>query len=179
MVVVPYETDEYDLVLPTYFAGKTLSIQKNVVRTDEVTGDKVPVILSMRPTGYTNEIQTPEGDVIQEAVLKGTLGRGTVNLKTREVNLQLSDESTAPLVINYYPKYSVVKELDIGNYLFTKIFACKIITALASLRAQVSQEKLQNVNLDQDQLLNRASELKKEIRELGRSSFSFAGTAPF
>ena len=178
IIDIPYETDEYDFVLPTYFAGKTLSIQKNVSYRNPDTGEWEAKILSMQPTGYTNERQTLEGDVVQEAILKGTLGRGTVNLKTREVNLEFTDESIAPLVVNYYPKYSVVKELDIGNYLFTKIFACKIITALASLRAQVQQDKLQNIMLDQDQLLNRAAELKKEIRELGRSSFSFAATAP-
>ena len=179
IIDIPYETDEYDFVLPTYFAGKTLSIQKNVSYRNPDTGEWEAKILSMQPTGYTNERQTLEGDVVQEAILKGTLGRGTVNLKTREVNLEFTDESTAPLVVNYYPKYSVVKELDIGNYLFTKIFACKIITALASLRAQVSQEKLHNVDLDQQDLVNRAAELKKEIRELGRSSFSFADAAPF
>ena len=178
VIDIPYETDEYDFVLPTYFAGKTLSIQKNVVEVDPVTGDKVPKILSMRPTGYINERQTLEGDVVQEAVLKGTLGRGTVNLKTREIVLQLENESVSPLVINYYPKYSVVKELDIGNYLFTKIFACKVITALASLRAQVSQERLQNLDLTVDNLANRAAELKKEIRELGRSGYSFGDLAP-
>lgn len=174
---IPYETDEYDFVLPTYFAGKTLNIQKSVVVRDEITGDKVSKILSMQPTGYINEIVT-EGEERQEAILKGTLGRGTVDLKTREVKLQLSNEDAAPLMINYYPKYSVVKELDIGNYLFTRIFACKILTALASLRAQASQEKLQNIDLDQDQLLSRASELKKEIRELGRSAISFGDMAP-
>lgn len=177
VIDIPYETDEYEFVLPTYFAGKTLSIQKSVVEEDEVTGDKIAKILSMRPTGYINETQT-EGEEKQEAILKGTLGRGTVDLKTREVRLQFTKEYISPLVINYYPKYSVVKELDIGNYLFTRIFACKILTALASLRAQVSQEKLQNITLDQDQLLNRASELKKEIRELGRSGYSFGDLAP-
>ena len=179
IIDIPYETDEYDFVLPTYFAGKTLSIQKNVTYRDPDTGKLEAKILSMRPIGYINERQTLEGDVVQEAILKGTLGKGTVNLKTREVNLEFADESTAPLIINYYPKYSVVKELDIGNYLFTKIFACKIITALASLRAQVQQDKLQNIMLDQDQLLNRAAELKKEIRDLGRSGYSFGDLAPF
>ena len=178
IIDIPYETDEYDFVLPTYFAGKTLSIQKNVSYRNPDTGEWEAKVLSMQPTGYTNERQTLEGDVIQEAILKGTLGRGTVNLKTREVNLEFTDESTSPLVVNYYPKYSVVKELDIGNYLFTKIFACKIITALASLRAQVSQEKLHNVDLDQQDLVNRAAELKKEIRELGRSGYSFGDLAP-
>ena len=80
--------------------------------------------------------------------------------------------------INYYPKYSVVKELDIGNYLFTRIFACKILQALASMRAQATQEKLHNISLDTDDLLSRVAELKKEIRDLNRSAISFSGMAP-
>lgn len=175
---IPYETDEYDFSLPTYFAGKSLSIQKSVVVRNPNTGVAESKILSMKPTGYISETVLSDSDVIQKAILKGTLGNGTVDLKTREINLQLTDESPAPLLVSYYPKYSVVKELDIGNYLFTKIFACKIITALASLRAQVSQEKLHNIDLDQQDLVNRASELKKEIRELGRSTFSFADATP-
>lgn len=177
IIDVPYETDEYDLVLPTYFAGKTLSIQKNVVKVNEETGKPEPIILEMKPTGYINESKVGS-DITEEAVLKGTLGNGTVNLKTREVKLQLSDESISPLVINYYPKYSVVKELDLGNYLFTKIFAVKILTALASLRAQAQQEKLHNITLDQDQLLSRVADLKKEIKDLLRASFSFADASP-
>ena len=177
IIDIPYETDEYDFVLPTYFAGKTLNIQKSVLVEDKITGDKISKILSMQPTGYINEI-SKESEHKQEAILKGTLGKGTIDLDTREVVLHLNDDSVSPLVINYYPKFSVVKELDLGNYLFTKIFACKILTALASLRAQASQEKLQNVDLTSDDLSSRASELKKEIRELGRSAISFGDMAP-
>ena len=164
---IPYETDEYDFILPTYFAGKSLSISKTV-------GDR---LLTMYPTGYVNETKTGRS-IKEEAVLKGTLGRGTVNLKTREVVLQMDDETASPLFISYYPKYSVVKELDIGNYLFTKIFACKILQALASLRAQVTQEDLHHVDLTTEDLQTRVAELKKEIRELGRSAISFGAMAP-
>ena len=131
----------------------------------------------MKPTGYINETKAGN-EIVEEAILKGTLGSGTVNLKTREVVLQLDDESIAPLVISYYPKYSVVKELDLGNYLFTRVFAVKVLTALASLRAQVTQDKLHNINLTSDDLMNRAADLKKEIRDLLRASFSFADAAP-
>ena len=170
---IPYETDEYEFTLPTYFGGKTLGIYKNIVKVNEETGELEPEILSMKATGYINESQNGE-----EAILKGTLGRGTVNLKTKEVKLQLTDDSTAPLVVNYYPKYSVVKELDLGNYLFTKIFAVKVLTALASLRAQATQERLHNINLTTDDLKTRVAELKREIRELGRSGYSFADLSP-
>ena len=164
---IPYETDEYDFILPTYFAGKTLSISKSV-------GDK---LLTMYPTGYVNELKNGRSKK-EEAMLKGTLGKGTVNLKTREVNIQMSDETASPLFISYYPKYSVVKELDIGNYLFTRIFACKVLQALASLRAQATQEDLHRIDLTVDDLQTRVAELKKEIRELGRSTISFAGLSP-
>ena len=170
---VPYETDEYDFVLPTYYGGKTLTIQKNVVVRNEETGELEAVALTMKPTGYINE-----GSNGEEAILKGTLGRGTVNLATKEVNLQLTNDSIAPLVINYYPKYSVVKELDLGNYLFTKMFAVKVLTALASLRAQATQEKLHSIDLNVDDLRTRVAELKKEIREIERSSYSFADLSP-
>ena len=167
-IEIPYETDEYDFTLPTFFAGKSLSISK-------IVGDK---IFTMYPTGYINEIREGRGKK-EEAILKGTLGKGSVDLKTREVVLQMTDETPAPLIITYYPKYSVVKELDIGNYLFTRIFACKILQALASLRAQATQENLHNIDLTTEDLQTRVAELKKEIRELGRASFSFADAAPF
>ena len=166
-IEIPYETDEYDFTLPTFFAGKSLSISK-------IVGDK---IFTMYPTGYVNEIREGRGKK-EEAILKGTLGKGSVNLKTREVVLQMTDETPAPLIITYYPKYSVVKELDIGNYLFTRIFACKILQALASLRAQATQENLHGIDLTTEDLQTRVAELKKEIRELGRSAISFGDMAP-
>ena len=92
--------------------------------------------------------------------------------------MDLSNEEASPLVVTYYPKWSVVKELDIGNYLFTRIFACKILEALASARAQATQENLHNIDLSTDRLLDRVAELKKEIRELGRASISFHDMAP-
>ena len=174
-IEIPYETDEYEFALPTFYANKTLTIQKSVVIRDPVTGELVPEILSMKPTGSI--VQDEEGEN-SKAILKGTLGKGSVDLKTREVTIKMKNDSVSPLLISYYPKWSVVKELDIGNYLFTRIFACKILEALASLRAQATQEKLHNIALDTDDLLTRVAELKKEIRELGRASISFHGMAP-
>ena len=172
---VPYETDEFEFTLPTTYANKTLTIQKSVVTRDPETGELKPEILSMKPTGSVVQDECGESS---EAVLKGTLGKGKFNTKTREVSLKMKNEAASPLIITYYPKWSVVKELDIGNYLFTRIFACKIIEALASLRAQASQSDLHHIDLNVDDLLNRAAELKKEIRELGRSSISFHAMSP-
>ena len=175
IIDIPYETDEFEFTLPTFYANKTLSIQKSVVVRDPETGEMIPDVLSMKPTGSVVQDDCSESS---EAVLKGTLGRGKVNLKTREVVLKMKNEAASPLFISYYPKWSVVKELDIGNYLFTRIFASKILEALASLRAQASQENLHNINLSVDNLLDRVAELKREIRELGRSSLSFHSLSP-
>ena len=172
---VPYQTDEYEFELPTMYANKTLSIQKNVVVEDPETGELKPEILSMKPTGALIQDECGEGS---KAVLKGSLGEGSVDLKTREVTLEMVNDAASPLLITYYPKWSVVKELDIGNYLFTRIFACKILEALASLRAQATQTDMHHVDLTTDRLLDRVAELKKEIRELGRSSLSFHSLSP-
>jgi hypothetical protein len=172
---VPYQTDEYEFELPTMYANKTLLIQKNVVVKDPETGELKPEILSMKPTGSVVQDECGEGS---KAVLKGTLGKGSMDLKTREIKIKMKDDAASPLLITYYPKWSVVKELDIGNYLFTRIFACKILEALASLRAQATQEVLHNMDLTTDDLRTRVAELKKEIRELGRASLSFHDLAP-
>ena len=62
--------------------------------------------------------------------------------------------------------------------LFNKLFASKLLTALASLRAQATQDKLHNIDLTTDDLLNRVAELKSEVREILRSSISFGDMAP-
>jgi hypothetical protein len=177
IINIPYETDEYEFTLDTMYAGKTLSFQKSVTKVDPDTGEVTSEILSMSPTGYVNERRV-DGELISEAVLKGTLGRGTVNLKTREVNLELSNESISPILLNYYPKWSVVKELDLGDRLFNKFFASKLLQALASLRAQATQSELHQIDLQTDDLLNRVAELKKEVREILRSSISFGDMSP-
>ena len=177
IINIPYETDEYEFTLDTMYAGKTLSFQKSVTKVDPDTGEVTSEILSMSPTGYVNERRV-DGELISEAVLKGTLGRGTVNLETREVNLELSNESISPILLNYYPKWSVVKELDLGDRLFNKFFASKLLQALASLRAQATQSELHQIDLQTDDLLNRVAELKKEVREILRSSISFGDMSP-
>ena len=84
VIEVPYETDEYDLILPTYFAGKSLNIQKNVTYMNHDTGKVDAMVLSMKPTGYINEIALPDGDVIQEAVQKQVI---LFSCQTREQDL--------------------------------------------------------------------------------------------
>lgn len=174
---VPYQTNTFETSLDTMFAGNTLLIQRLITVKDPVTGETVSELLSMSPTGEVQKVQEFE-EITEEAILEGTLGTGTVNLKTREINLELSDNSPNPLILTYYPKYCVVKELDIGNYVLTKLFASKLLMALASLRAQATQSKLHAIDLTTDQLYERASDLKDEVRQILKSTWSYGDSAP-
>lgn len=174
---IPYSTDTFDTSLDTMFAGNTLLIQRSVTKTDPITGETTAEMLSMSPTGEIQKTESFE-EVTEEAILDGTLGTGTVNLKTKEVNLVLADTSATPLFFTYYPKYCVVKELDIGNYVLTKLFASKLLMALASLRAQATQTKLHAINLTEDSLYERAHELKDEVRQLLKNTWSYGDAAP-
>lgn len=172
---LPYETDEFTFDLNTMFAGKTLTVQKNIINEEGY-----PEILSMSATGeIIREEECGEIGILRKyALLDGTLGTGTVDLENLEVNLQMEDTSTAPLVMTYYPKYLVCKEMDIGNYIFTKLFASKLLTALASLRAQTTQDKLHNIDLTTDELASRASALREEVYKVLRSSWNYGASSP-
>ena len=178
-ISVPYETDEVFATLPTMFAGKTLSIEKAVVVTDPLTGETTSEIKTIVPIA-TEEV-TEEGLKYDLWHLSGDLGVGTYNTYTRELELTIDDEYTAaaPIMYNYYPKYCVVKELDIGEYVLTKMFAVRLLQALAALRSQATQENLHQINLTTDDLYTRVQELKKEVREICRSTFSWGGAAPY
>ena len=175
-VTVPYETYATSFTLETAYAANTLIIQKTVPITLE-TGELSSEVLVMKPTGYVDEIEEA-GSVVKRAELKGTLGRGYVDLKTREVTLDMLDDYVSPLFVTYYPKYSTVKELDLGNYIFTKLFASKLLEALASLRAQATQEKLHSIDLTSDELYTRVRELKEEVSRVLKSTISFGDMAP-
>lgn len=173
---VPYETSETSFILDTSFAGNTLFLQKAVVTTGE-EGEPISEVLTMSPTGDIFEDEE-YGEVTRKAELSGTLGHGYVDLKTREVSLEMNTEQVSPIMISYYPKYSCVKELNIGDRIFTKLFASKLLGALASLRSQATQEKLHSMDLSSDELYTRVQELKQEVKEIGRNTISFWGMSP-
>ena len=170
-----FATDTLDTELNTMFAGKTLTLQRQ-----DVDANGNPVVLSMSATGeIIEEEELGEINVInKKALLSGTLGTGTVDLNTLELNAEFNEPSVSPVIVSYYPKYSVVKELDIGHYVFTKLFASKLLTALASLRAQATQQKLHNIDLTSDELMDRASELRAEVNRLLKSSWNFGAASP-
>ena len=174
-IVNSYSTDEVSITLPTMYASKTLTFQKAIVEVDEVTGEETTKILTMSPTG---SVSTDEITGEKEAYLEGSLGIGTVNLITREVNLQLLNSEPGTIVYNYYPKYSVVEELDIGHYVLTKIFASKLLRAMAALKSQATQSNLHQLDISTDDLITRSRELAQEIREISKSTLSFGSLAP-
>jgi len=118
------------------------------------------------------------GNEIQEVLsLEGELGTGTLNLATRELELSLEEDSAGDLTYSFKPEYCVIEELTLGDYVFNKLFASKILEALASLRAQATQEVLHNIDLTTDDLYARVRELKRELRTLLRNTISFSSMA--
>lgn len=175
---LPYETDEVDLTLNTMFSENSLRFEKIVKRINEETGEEYFETLTMEPVEDEELLDIKCPQVHDEILFGGTLGKGTMNITTREIELELADTSISPIVYSYYPKYSVVEELDIGHYVLTKMFAAKLLEALAALRAQATQEKLHSITLTTDDLYTRVQELKKEVREIGRATISFGDMAP-
>ena len=166
---IPYTTDEFETTLNTMYGGSSLKVIKSTESGE---------VLEMVPTGNITEESDVFGKVTKYAELEGTLGTGTVNLETREMSLSLTNTSVGSIILTYYPKYYVVKELDLGDFIFTKLFASKLITALASLRAQATQAKLHNIDLTTDELYSRAQELKEEVRSLLKSTISYGDMSP-
>ena len=177
VISYPYETDEAFFTLNTMFAGKTLKLEKAIIVTDPDTGEQHEEILTMEPT-YEEKSEDEIGNKINIWYLNGTLGTGVIDVINREVKLDLDNNSAVPIVCTYYPKYSVVEELDIGHYVLTKMFAARLLEALAALRAQATQEDLHRISLTSDELYTRVQELKKEVREICRSTISFGDMAP-
>lgn len=127
---------------------------------------------------YEESCQGYLGDEIQEVIsLEGTLGTGTLNLATKELELSLNDTSEGKLEYSFKPEYLTILEIGLEDYVFNKLFASKILESLASLRAQATQDVLHNIDLTTDDLYARVRELKRELRTLLRNTISFSGMA--
>ena len=180
VVSMPFKSDFIDMTLDTMFAGDTLEFTKIVRKVDEETGEEYFETLSLKPIEdeETKDIMCRHAH--EDVLLSGTLGEGKMNILSREIEIDLSEDAmldNSPITYSYYPKYSVVEELDIGHYVLTKMFAARLLEALAALRAQATQEKLMLVNINNDDLYTRVQELKKEVREICRATISFGDMA--
>ena len=135
--------------------------------------------LTMSQTNrYEKSCEGYLGSEIQDIIeLEGELGTGTFNLSTRELELTLEDTSAGELTYSYKPEYLVIEEIGLEDYIFNKLFASKVLEALASLRAQATQDVLHNIDLTTDDLYARVRELKRELRTLLRNTISFSSMA--
>ena len=148
------ETVYQDILQSTYRQG-TLSINQNNLVMTEISRNTVTGVVT----------------------LGGTLGTGTLNLSTREFEINLSSTFGGEISVTYYPQYYCCVELDIGDYIFYKFFALNILRSLASLKAQYTQDKLHNIDLTTEDLMGRVRDLEREVRELLKKTVSFGGMA--
>lgn len=113
--------------------------------------------------------------------LTGEGVEGTYNTVTRELELEFEEDvikEDSPIVYEYYPHYYVLPDISLQDEIFNKLFASKILEALATLRAQATQEVLHNIDLTTDELYTRVRILKRELNTLLRNTIKFSGMAP-
>jgi hypothetical protein len=116
-------------------------------------------------------------------ILSGNMGEGVYNTVTRELEINFDEtneelQEGGTLLYEYYPKYYVLPDIGLHDEIFNKLFASKILEALASLRAQSTQEVLHNIDLTTDELYTRVRILKRELNTLLRNTIKFSGMAP-
>lgn len=157
--------------LPTAPLDKSLSISLGDYKL-EVVGEETITETGM----YDDE----EQKILH---LSGTMGNGTYNTVTRELEINFNEDDEelmkgGTLVYTYYPLYHVLPDISLQDEIFNKLFASKILEALASLRAQSTQEVLHNIDLTTDELYTRVRILKRELNTLLRNTIKFSGMAP-
>lgn len=169
--LIPENETYYYTELPTAPLAGSLELSMN-----NCTLEKVGEYTETLPTEYDFDDQ-----VIWQ--LEGDLGTGTYNTSTRELEINFNEENEdvtngGTLVYEYYPMYYVLPDISLRDEIFNKLFASKILEALASLRAQSTQEVLHNIDLTTDELYTRVRILKRELNTLLRNTIKFSGMAP-
>ena len=155
--------DEIDEILKNSFVKGTIVFKKLNKTMVEISRADV------------TSVDNDENNITETIVtLGGTLGTGTINLSTREYHLELLDTSIGDIQIEYYSKYKYIEEIDIGDFVFYKLFAYNLLKSIATLRAQISQDSLHNIDLTNDNLLERVGVLGREVRDMLKSNMSFS-----
>ena len=172
---IPIGESYYYTELPTSPVDQTLKItftdaDENTFTMEYVSDEEITDV-----GVYSDEVQK----VIH---LAGNLGEATYNTATRELEIQFNEEEEGLLVggnltYEYYPKYYLLPDISLQDEIFNKLFASKILEALASLRAQSTQEVLHNIDLTTDELYTRVRILKRELNQLLRNTIKFSGMA--
>lgn len=172
---IPIGESYYYTELPTSPVDQTLKITFTDADENKFTMEYVSEEEITDVGVYSDEVQK----VIH---LAGNLGEATYNTATRELEIQFNEEEEGLLVggnltYEYYPKYYLLPDISLQDEIFNKLFASKILEALASLRAQSTQEVLHNIDLTTDELYTRVRILKRELNQLLRNTIKFSGMA--
>ena len=172
---IPIGESYYYTELPTSPVDQTLKITFTDADENKFTMEYVSEEEITDVGEYSDEVQK----VIH---LAGNLGEATYNTATRELEIQFNEEEEGLLVggnltYEYYPKYYLLPDISLQDEIFNKLFASKILEALASLRAQSTQEVLHNIDLTTDELYTRVRILKRELNQLLRNTIKFSGMA--
>ena len=172
---IPIGESYYYTELPTAPVDQTLKITFTDADENKFTMEYVSEEEITDVGVYSDEVQ-------KVLHLAGNLGEATYNTATRELEIQFNEEEEGLLVggnltYEYYPKYYLLPDISLQDEIFNKLFASKILEALASLRAQSTQEVLHNIDLTTDELYTRVRILKRELNQLLRNTIKFSGMA--
>ena len=172
---IPIGESYYYTELPTAPVDQTLKITFTDADGNKFTMEYVSDEEITDVGVYSDEVQ-------KVLHLAGDLGEATYNTATRELEIQFNEEEEGLLVggnltYEYYPKYYLLPDISLQDEIFNKLFASKILEALASLRAQSTQEVLHNIDLTTDELYTRVRILKRELNQLLRNTIKFSGMA--
>ena len=172
---IPIGESYYYTELPTAPVDQTLKITFTDADENQFTMEYVSEEEITDVGVYNDEVQ-------KVIYLTGNLGEATYNTATRELEIQFNEEEEGLLVggnltYEYYPKYYLLPDISLQDEIFNKLFASKILEALASLRAQSTQEVLHNIDLTTDELYTRVRILKRELNQLLRNTIKFSGMA--
>jgi hypothetical protein len=111
-------------------------------------------------------------------ILKGELGEGYYDRKTRVVEVFFNTEEDGDVVATFTPSYLVCPELDTGEYVYMMLFKSYILEAIASLRSQSTQLELHNIDLTNDDLYGRVRILKALVDQKLRNTIDFGAMSP-
>lgn len=172
---IPIGESYYYTELPTSPVDQTLKVTFTDADENKFTMEYVSEEEITDVGIYSDEVQ-------KVLHLAGNLGEATYNTATRELEIQFNEEEEGLLVggnltYEYYPKYYILPDISLQDEIFNKLFASKILEALASLRAQSTQEVLHNIDLTTDELYTRVRILKRELNQLLRNTIKFSGMA--
>ena len=172
---IPIGESYYYTELPTAPVDQTLKITFTDADENKFTMEYVSEEEITDVGVYSDEVQ-------KVLHLAGNLGEATYNTATRELEIQFNEEEEGLLVggnltYEYYPKYYLLPDISLQDEIFNKLFASKILEALASLRAQSTQEVLHNIDLTTDELYTRVRILKRELNQVLRNTIKFSGMA--